>query len=87
MNATELKILQGLRASADACFDDLKQLGAISRPNAMDYRKFRQQAEDLETETWRAIVQTIPERAWPRLHRAVDRLRDENDRQLAGSEV
>lgn len=34
-----------------------------------------------------AGVPEIPGRAWPRLHAAVDRLRDENDRQLAGNEV
>lgn len=46
MNTHELMIVRALVIAADSCFDDLKQLGAISRPNAMDYRKCRQKALD-----------------------------------------
>lgn len=43
-NARLMAILKGLVENADMCFDDLKQLGAISRPNAVDYRRYRDQA-------------------------------------------
>lgn len=59
MNANELKILNGLRTSADACFDDLKRLGRIERQTARDYRKFSQQAADLECASWRTMTKLV----------------------------
>jgi hypothetical protein len=43
----ELATLRGLMIEADNCFEDLKRLGAISRPNAMDYRRHRDAARKI----------------------------------------
>lgn len=47
MKPHELATLRGLMTEADNCFDDLKNLGAISRPNAMDYRRHRDAARKI----------------------------------------